>query len=142
MQSNDDLQPFFGLIASNVERSQLEKQIQFQGIPCVDQSSSDEEDLESSPSSKSDSSRMKELESSETSREWMFTGHWYFQNTYGALPDVEIEQDDKLEEMWREMGAEIKSAFLTMLHVTPEYIVVVSNPAEIIVDEDASEIMS
>ena len=41
------------------------------------------------------------------------------------------------------MGAEIKSAFLTimMLHVTPEYIVVVSNPAEIIVDEDASEIM-
>ena len=28
-----------------------------------------------------------------------------------------------------------------MLHVTPEYIVVVSNPAEIIVDEDASEIM-
>ena len=59
MQSNDDLQPFFGLIASTVERSQLEKQIQFQGIPCVtgcvDQSSSDEEDLESSPSSKSDS---------------------------------------------------------------------------------------
>ena len=141
MQSNDDLQPFFGLIASTVERSQLEKQIQFQGIPCVDQSSSDEEDLESSPSSKSDSSRTKELESSETSREWMFTGHWYFQNTYGALPDVEIEQDDKLEEMWGKMGAEIKSAFLTMLHVTPEYIVVVSNPAEIIVDEDASEII-
>ena len=26
-----------------------------------------------------------------------------------------------------------------MLHVTPEYIVVVSNPAEIIVDEDVSE---
>ena len=42
MQSNDDssLQPFFGLIASTVERSQLEKQIQFQGNPCVDQSSS------------------------------------------------------------------------------------------------------
>ena len=39
------------------------------------------------------------------------------------------------------MGAEIKSAFLTMLHVTPEYIKVVSNPAEIIVDEDASEII-
>ena len=38
-------------------------------------------------------------------------------------------------------GAEIKSAFLTMLHVTPEYIVVVSNPAEILVDEDASEII-
>ena len=74
----------------------------------------------------------------------MFTGHWYFQNTYGALaalPDVEIEQDDKLEEMWEKIGAEIKSAFLTMLHVTPEYIVVVSNPAEIIVDEDESEII-
>ena len=28
-----------------------------------------------------------------------------------------------------------------LLHVTPEYIVVVSNPAEIIVDEDASEII-
>ena len=35
MQSHDALQPFFGLIASTVERSQLEKQIQFQGIPCV-----------------------------------------------------------------------------------------------------------
>ena len=41
MQSDDDLRPFFGLIASTVERSQLEKQIQFQGNPCVDQSSSD-----------------------------------------------------------------------------------------------------
>ena len=94
MQSNDDLQPFFGLIASTVERSQLERQIQFQGNPCVDQSSSDEEDLESSPSSKSSSSRTKELESS---CKWMFTGHWFFQNTYGALPDVDIEQDDKLD---------------------------------------------
>ena len=46
----------------------------------------------------------------------MFTGHWYFQNKYGALPDVEIEQDDNFEEMWEIMGAEIKSAFLTMLH--------------------------
>ena len=63
------------------------------------------------------------------------------ENTYGALPDVEIEQDDKFEEMWGKMGAEIKSAVLIMLHVTPEYIVVVSNPAEIIVDEDASEII-
>ena len=44
MHSNDALQPFFGHIASPVERSQLEKQIQFQGNPCVDQSSSDEED--------------------------------------------------------------------------------------------------
>ena len=60
MQSNYDLQPFFELIASTVERSQLEKQIQFQGNPCVDQSSSDEEDVASSPSSKSSSSRTKE----------------------------------------------------------------------------------
>ena len=43
MQSNDDLQPFFGLIASTVERSQLERQILSQDNPCVDQSSSDEE---------------------------------------------------------------------------------------------------
>ena len=119
MQSNDDLQPVFGL---------------------VDQSSCDEEDRESSPSSKSSTSRTKELESSETSCEWMPTGHWYFQNTYGALPDVEIEQDDKLKEMWEKMGAEITSAFLTMLHVGPEYIVVVSNPAEITVDEGESEL--
>ena len=56
----------------------------------------------------------------------MFTGHWYFQNTYAALPDLEIEQDDKLEEMWVKMGAEIKFAFLIMLHISPEYIVVVS----------------
>ena len=38
------------------------------------------------------------------------------------------------------MGAEIKSSCLTILHVTPEYIVVVSNPAEVVVDEDESEI--
>ena len=96
---------------------------------------------ESFPSSKSSSSRTKELESSEKSCQWMFTGHWYFQNRYGALPDREIEPDDKLEEMWGKMGAVIRSAFLTMLHVTPEYIVVVSNPADIIVDEDESEII-
>ena len=39
------------------------------------------------------------------------------------------------------MGAEIKSSFLKMLHVTPEYNVVVSNPAEIMVDDDESEII-
>ena len=115
MQSHDALQPFFGLIASTVERSQLEKQIQFQENPCVDQSSSDEEDRESSPSSKSSSSRTQELESSETPSEWIFTGHWYFQNIYhdGALPGVEIEEDERFGEMWEKMGAEIKSAFLT-----------------------------
>ena len=77
----------------------------------MDQSISDKEDRESYPSSKSSSSRTKELESSETSREWMFTVHWYFQNTYVSFPDVEIDQDDNLEEMWGKMGAEIKSAF-------------------------------
>ena len=57
----------------------------------------------------------------------------------GALP-VEIEQDEKFEEMWETMGAEIKSACLKMLHETPEYIVLVSNSAEIIVAEDESEL--
>ena len=106
MQSNDDLQPFFGLIASTVERSQLEKQIQFQGNPCVDQSSSDEEDLESSPSSKATPQEWKNWKARKRPVNGLYTGHRYFQNTYGALPDVEIEQDDKLEEMWEKMGAE------------------------------------
>ena len=51
-----------------------------------------------------------------------------------ALPAVEIEQDDVLEVIWKKIGVEIKSAFLRMLHVTPEQIVVVSNPAETIVE--------
>ena len=38
------------------------------------------------------------------------------------------------------MGAEFKSACFTMLHVTPEYIVLVSNPAEIVVAEGESEL--
>ena len=41
------------------------------------------------------------------------------------------------------MGAEnpeIESAILRMLHVTPEYIVLVSNQAEIVVTEDESEL--
>ena len=29
-----------------------------------------------------------------------------FQNMYGSLPDVEIEQDDKFEEIWETLGAE------------------------------------
>ena len=62
---------------------ELEKRIQSQKNPCVDQSSSDEDDLESSPSSKSSSSQTKGLESLETSSEWMFTGHWYFQKFMG-----------------------------------------------------------
>ena len=55
------------------------------------------------------------------------------------MPD-EIEQDKKFEDMWETIWAEIKSACLTMLHVTPEYIVLVSNPAEIVVAEDDSEL--
>ena len=37
-------------------------------------------------------------------------------------------------------GAEVKTACLTMLHVTPEFIVLVINPAEIVVAEDESEL--
>ena len=37
------------------------------------------------------------------------------------------------------MGAEIKSVYLTLLPVTPEYIVLVSNPAEIVKPEDESD---
>ena len=62
---------------------------------------------------------------------------WYLQNVYGALSGVEIEQDGNFWEMWETMGAEnpeIESAILRMLHVTPEYIVLVSNQAEIVVD--------
>ena len=109
MQSNDDLQSFFGLIASTVERSQLEKQIQSQKSPCLDQSSSEEEDRGPSSSSKSSSSRTKELESLKKSSEWMFTGHSYFQNMHwaGALPDVEVKQVDEFEEMWETIGDQV-----------------------------------
>ena len=65
--------PLFGLITSTAQRSQLEKQIKSQENPCVDQSSSEEEDQDLSPSSKSSSSRTKELETLETSSEWMIT---------------------------------------------------------------------
>ena len=51
-----------------------------------------------------------------------------------------MEQDERFEEMWETMGAEIKSACLRMLHVNPEYIVVISNPSEIVVAEDESEL--
>ena len=55
---------------------------------------------------------------------------------YWSLPDVEIEHDDK----FKTLGAEIKSACLTMLHVTPEYVVLVRNSADIVVAEDESEL--
>ena len=66
--------------------------------------------------------------------------HWTLVLLYGALPDVEIKQNDRFDESWETMGAEIKSDVLTMLHVIPEYIVFLSNPAEIVVDEDESEL--
>ena len=52
----------------------------------------------------------------------MFEGLWYFQNDYGLLPDVEI-QDDKFDDIWEKMGAEIRSKLVTMLPVTQFYIV-------------------
>ena len=46
-------------------------------------------------------------------------------NVWG-LARCRNQKDDKLKEMWEKMGAEIKSSFLTMLHFTPEYIVVLA----------------
>ena len=56
------------------------------------------------------------------------------------MPDVEVEQDDKLEEMWGKMGAEIKSAFMTMLHVTPEYDRSIVEPYVMAADEEVQDI--
>ena len=116
MQGDNDLQPLFGLIASTVERSQIKKQIQSQENPCAALSSCGDEDQESSPSSERSSPPTNELESPETSSEWMFTGQWYFPNTCGLLPEVELD-DQVLEETMDKMGDEIKSAFLKMLLV-------------------------
>ena len=53
MQGNDDFQPFFRLIASTVERSQLKKEPETRDIQSSsDQSSSEEKDRESSLTSK------------------------------------------------------------------------------------------
>jgi len=84
MQGNDDFEPFFGLIATTVEKSQREKQVHSQENSCIAQISpgeDSEEDRTSSPSAPNES------EKSEESREWMFTGIWYFQNTYGFVRD-------------------------------------------------------
>ena len=54
MQSDDDFQPFFSLIASTIERSQVGKELETRDIQSSsDQSSSEKEDLESSLTSKS-----------------------------------------------------------------------------------------
>ena len=131
MQSDDDLQPLFGLIASTVERSQLKKQIQSRENPCAAQSSSEDEGRESSPCSEHSSIPTNELECSEESCEWMFMGPWYFPNTCGLLRGV--PQDlQALTEPVSKIADEIKSAFLKMLDVKPEYIVVVTNPPQCI----------
>ena len=57
-----------------------------------------------------------------------------------GLARCRIEQDDKFEEMWAKNGRRDQVCFFITLHVTPEYIVVVSNPSEIVVDEDGSEL--
>ena len=43
MQGNDDLQSFFGLISSTLQRSYLRNKFESQEIPCVDDSSSEDE---------------------------------------------------------------------------------------------------
>ena len=54
MQGCDDFQPFFGLIASTVARSQLRQEHKSRDIQSSsDQSSSEEDDQESSQNSKS-----------------------------------------------------------------------------------------
>ena len=53
-------------------------------------------------------------------------GHFQNKNKKLSCPDVEIE-DDIFDEMWKRLGAEIDSMFLTMLPVTPYYIAVVTN---------------
>ena len=69
MPGRDDFQPFFGLIASTVARSQLRQEQKSRDIQSSsDQSSSEEDDRESPPNSKrsaSHDSRFKESERSE-----------------------------------------------------------------------------
>ena len=50
---------------------------------------------------KRSSSQTNELESRKRSVNGCSLDNWYFQNTYRSLPDVEIEQDDKFEDMWK-----------------------------------------
>ena len=47
-------------------------------------------------------------------------------NVDGLLPHVEIGENE-FEEIWKKLGVEFKSKFLTLPPVTPCYIVVVSN---------------
>ena len=59
--------------------------------------------------------------------EWMLLGFRYFWNEDGLLPFVEIKED-KFDKIWEKLGTQFKSKFLTMLLVTPCYIVDVSCP--------------
>ena len=106
MQASDDLQLFFRLIVpmlpmstvSSVPSSPPVNSLESPKSPSVTQSRFEQEGLESSLTSKSSVSndsqiefQCKESESSEMSCEWMFYGFWYFQNEYGLLPDVGIQ---------------------------------------------------
>ena len=108
MQGSDDFQPFFGLIASTVARSQLRQEHESLDIQSSsDQSSSEGDDQESSQNSKSSASHDSRSEESERSEflesemscESMSEGFWYFQNTYRLLPNEEIEED-KFDKIW------------------------------------------
>ena len=57
----------------------------------------------------------------------MFERFCYFPNEDRLLPNVKIEET-KFEDYWGKLGAEFKLKFLTMLPVTPCYIVIVSCP--------------
>ena len=72
--------------------------------------------------------------------EWMFERFWYFRNTYGLLPNEEIEED-KFDEIWGKLGIEFKSKFLAMMPVFLYYIVVVSCPDHITADELQLELL-
>ena len=79
MQGDDDFQPFFRLIASTVERSQVRKELELRDIQISsDQCSSEEESSPTFKSSASHDSRSKESERLEMSCEWMFEGFWNF----------------------------------------------------------------
>ena len=58
----------------------------------------------------------------------------YFPNEDGLLPHVDVEEN-KFDEIWEKLGAEFKSKSLTMLPVTPYYIVFVSCLDDMKLDE-------
>ena len=68
--------PFSGFLSRLSSVHNLKNKSNLRKINGVHQSSPEEQDRESSPYPKSSSPRTKELKSSETSSEWMCTGHW------------------------------------------------------------------